>query len=234
MSMKITNTYGGYEASTYSTAVKKNSTSKGDNLSNSVNDYYERLCKKFPQISFNTKGGAMPCSSNKVVVNLSYDCLEKMASDPEFAKEVEWNLSGEVAANLQIYSLVKHDGVELGGRTVTYDANGNRESSCGGMRTASASNKSSNALNVRKKQKQETIGRAKNAKQEELLKKLSEKRKRDKVYLEEMRKKQKERDAYISEIIETGGSSAKDVNMKIKASPPAEGEKAEGAVDVRA
>ena len=34
----------------------------------------------------------------------SYDCLKKMANDPEFAKEIEWNLSGEVAANSQVYS----------------------------------------------------------------------------------------------------------------------------------
>jgi len=81
--------------------------------SNSVEEYYEKLCKKFPQISFNTNGGVVPCNSNKVVVNLSYDCLKKMANDPEFAKEIEWNLSGEVAANSQVYSFAKRDGVEL-------------------------------------------------------------------------------------------------------------------------
>ena len=104
-----------------------------------MEEYYEKLCKKFPQISFNTNGGVVPCNSNKVVVNLSYDCLKKMANDPEFAKEIEWNLSGEVAANSQVYSFAKRYGVELGGRTVTYDANGNRQSSCGGMRTANSS-----------------------------------------------------------------------------------------------
>lgn len=40
------------------------------------------------------------------------------------------------------YGWAKRDGVELGGRTVTYDANGNRISSCGGMRTANAGNSS--------------------------------------------------------------------------------------------
>jgi hypothetical protein len=119
-----------------------------------VDEYYEKLCKKFPQISFNTNGGIMPCSSNKVVVNLSYDCLKKMADDPDFAKEIEWNLSGEVAANSQVYSFAKRDGVEMGGRTVTYDANGNRQSSCGGMRTANASNKSSGTSNAQKEQKE--------------------------------------------------------------------------------
>lgn len=104
-----------------------------------VQAYYEGLCKKFPGISFNTNGGELTCSANKVVVNLSYDCLKKMANDPEFAKEIEWNLSGEVAANSRVHSWAQRDGVELGGRTVTYDADGNRQSSCGGMRTANSS-----------------------------------------------------------------------------------------------
>ena len=114
-------------------------TRKNDKATNNVEEYYEKLCKKFPQISFNTGG---TCTANKVVVNISPECLKKMANDPEFAKEVEWNLSGEVAAHSFLYSSARRDGVELGGPTVTYDANGNRESSCGGMRTANAGNSS--------------------------------------------------------------------------------------------
>ena len=144
--------------------------------SNSVEEYYEKLCKKFPQISFNTNGGVVPCNSNKVVVNLSYDCLKKMANDPEFAKEIEWNLSGEVAANSQVYSFAKRDGVELGGRTVTYDANGNRQSSCGGMRTANSSNKSSDVLSTQNQQKAAKSRRDKKREQEEYVEKMREKR----------------------------------------------------------
>ena len=88
MSMKVTNSYGGYDASTYSTTGKKNIAVKSGNSSNNVDDYYEKLRKKFPEISFNTQGGVMPCSSNKVVVNLSHDCLEKMASDPDLQKRL--------------------------------------------------------------------------------------------------------------------------------------------------
>lgn len=160
--------------------------------SNSVEEYYEKLCKKFPQISFNTNGGVVPCNSNKVVVNLSYDCLKKMANDPEFAKEIEWNLSGEVAANSQVYSFAKRDGVELGGRTVTYDANGNRQSSCGGMRTANSSNKSSDVLSTQNQQKAAKSRRDKKREQEE--------------YLEKMREKRKDRDEYISEMSENSSS----------------------------
>ena len=147
-----------------------------------MEEYYEKLCKKFPQISFNTNGGVVPCNSNKVVVNLSYDCLKKMANDPEFAKEIEWNLSGEVAANSQVYSFAKRDGVELGGRTVTYDANGNRQSSCGGMRTANSSNKSSDVLSTQNQQKAAKSRRDKKREQEEYLEKMREKRKRDEEY----------------------------------------------------
>ena len=199
MSMEITNNYGKY-ATGYADSARKTSNS------NSVEEYYEKLCKKFPQISFNTNGGVVPCNSNKVVVNLSYDCLKKMANDPEFAKEIEWNLSGEVAANSQVYSFAKRDGVELGGRTVTYDANGNRQSSCGGMRTANSSNKSSDVLSTQNQQKAAKSRRDKKREQEEYLEKMREKRKRDEEYLEELREKRKDRDEYISEMSENSSS----------------------------
>ena len=103
MAMEISGNYGNcYNSAVYSTAengqTEKTMSERAQNSGDKVQEYYEKLCKKFPQITFNTSGGEMRCSSNKVVVNLSYDCLKKMANDPEFAKEIEWNLSGEVAA----------------------------------------------------------------------------------------------------------------------------------------
>ena len=147
MAMEITNNYGNYyNSAVYNAAgngqTKKTKAEKAQSSGNKVQEYYEKLCKKFPQITFNTSGGEMRCSSNKVVVNLSYDCLKKMADDPEFAKKIEWNLSGETAANAQVYSFAKGYGTELGGRIVKYDADGNRTSACGGMRTANAGNNS--------------------------------------------------------------------------------------------
>ena len=38
----------------------------------------------------------MSGNENKVVINLSSECLKKMANDPEFAKKVEFNLTGAV------------------------------------------------------------------------------------------------------------------------------------------
>ena len=109
MPMEITNRIDSYysngiNATQRSDQTEKRTVEKEKSSKDKVQDYYESLCKKFPGISFNTSGGELRCSSNKVVVNLSYDCLKKMANDPEFAKKVEWNLSGEVAANSQVYS----------------------------------------------------------------------------------------------------------------------------------
>ena len=175
-------------------------TRRSDKATNNVEEYYEKLCKKFPQITFNTKGGVMPGNANKVVVNMSPECLKKMANDPEFAKEVEWNLSGEVAANNMIYSWAKRDGVELGGPTVTYDANGNRESSCGGMRTANPSNGNKGIFGSQKRKKRE---------QEEHLEEIREKRKKQEEYLEELREKRREREEYLSELSGSNGVAVK-------------------------
>ena len=147
MSMEIGSNYGSYYNNTVYNSrankeTEKTKTEKVQNSKEKVEEYYQKLCKKFPEISFNTSGGELRCNSGKVVVNLSYECLKKMANDPKFAKEIEYNLSGEVQANAMIYGWAKRDNVELGGRTVTYDAEGNRTSSCGGMRTANAGNSS--------------------------------------------------------------------------------------------
>lgn len=173
---------------------------RSDKATNNVEEYYEKLCKKFPQITFNTKGGVMPGNANKVVVNMSPECLKKMANDPEFAKEVEWNLSGEVAAHSFLYSSARRDGVELGGPTVTYDANGNRESSCGGMRTANSSNGNNGIFGSQKSKKRE---------QEEHLEEIREKRKKQEEYLEELREKRREREEYLSELSGSNGVAVK-------------------------
>lgn len=183
MSMEVNGSYGVYNRnSAYGYEIKQTEITKQETAKSSkdnVQEYYEKLCKKFPQINFNTSGGVLPSSSSKVTVNLSPDCLKKMANDPEFAKEVEWNLSGEVAANSLLYSWAKRDGVELGGPTVKYDANGNRESSCGGMRTANAGT-GNNINKLQKKYKEEEElwikARKKREEKEKLEKKRAEKK----------------------------------------------------------
>ena len=193
MSMEITNNYSNYAAN-YTDAVKKPDgraatevkTSKSTNSKDKVQAYYEQLCKKFPQINFNTNGGVLPSNRSRVTVNLSYDCLKKMANDPEFAKEIEWNLSGEVAANSIVYGWAQRDGVVLGGRTVTYDANGNRQSSCGGMRTANTGNGNNNTDKIQKKYKEE---------EERLLKARKKREEKEKIAKKQAAKKAEEEKA---------------------------------------
>ena len=177
---------------------------KNDKATNNVEEYYEKLCKKFPQITFNTKGGVMPGNANKVVVNMSPECLKKMANDPEFAKEVEWNLSGEVAAHSFLYSSARRDGVELGGPTVTYDANGNRESSCGGMRTANTGNSRTSKVQNKSDSIEERIRK----KREEMEARLEEKRKKKEEFEERLEEMRQEREAYMEHFVE-GNSSLK-------------------------
>ena len=90
MSMEINGGYGSgytYSYGSVNSRAENMKTNKKQSDDEKVQEYYEKLCKKFPEISFNTNGGELRCGSNKVVVNLSPDCLKKMANDPEFAKE---------------------------------------------------------------------------------------------------------------------------------------------------
>ena len=209
MPMEITNRIDSYystgiNATQGSDQTEKRTVEKEKSSKDKVQDYYESLCKKFPGISFNTSGGELRCSSNKVVVNLSYDCLKKMANDPEFAKKVEWNLSGEVAANSQVYSFAKRDGVELGGRTVTYDADGNRQSSCGGMRTANSVNNGQSKPS--KSQSIEERLRKKRKEKEEAEARIEEKRREKQEFEERMEKMRSEREAYLDRFSNVSGN----------------------------
>lgn len=214
MSMEITNNYSNY-ATNYMESTKKSDskaatevkTSTSANSKDRVQEYYEKLCKKFPQINLNTNGGVLPSNSSKVTVNLSYECLKKMANDPEFAKEIEWNLSGETAANSMVYASAQRDGVVLGGRTVTYDANGNRQSSCGGMRTANASSGNSNINKLQKKYQSE----------DDRYLKARKKREEREMFEDRIAEKRKEREEYLEKLSEDRGAlnnyySADDVN----------------------
>lgn len=183
--MKISGSYNPYSINNTGTTSKKSGSK------DKVQDYYEKLCKKFPQINFNTNGGSLPCNRNKVTVNLSQDCLEKMANDPEFAKQIEWNLSGEAAANSLVYGWAQRDGVVLGGRTVTYDANGNRVSSCGGMRTANSGNNNTQGIQKKYKEAEERWikARKKREEREKLEKKREEKSAKEDIIAGKLAKK---------------------------------------------
>ena len=116
-----------------------------------VREAYEKLCKKFPEITFNTGSSLMSGNENKVVINLSSECLKKMANDPEFAKKVEFNLTGAVPGQNRMFAQAKADNAVIHGVTTVIDADGNASVTCGGMTRTSGSKQNSTILNAEKK-----------------------------------------------------------------------------------
>ena len=157
MAMEITNNYSNYAANYADTAKKADSKAATEVKTNSkdkVQEYYEKLCKKFPEITFNTGSSLMSGNKNKVVINLSSECLKKMANDPEFAKKVEFNLTGAVPGQNRMFAQAKADNAVIHGVTTVIDADGNASVTCGGMTRTSGSKQNSTTLNTEKKQKE--------------------------------------------------------------------------------
>lgn len=97
----------------------------------------------------------MSGNENKVVINLSSECLKKMANDPEFAKKVEFNLTGAVPGQNRMFAQAKADNAVIHGVTTVIDADGNASVTCGGMTRTSGSKQNSTTLNAEKKQKKD-------------------------------------------------------------------------------
>jgi len=186
--MEITSNYSNYAAN-YTESMKKSDSKAATEVKantqagseDKVQEYYQKLCKKFPEITFNTNGGLMSGNENKVVLNLSGKCLEKMANDPEFAKKVEFNLSGVVSGQNNMFAQAKADNAVIHGVTAVMDADGNVSVTCGGMTRTSGSKQNSTMLNTEKKQKE----------------RLDKKREERKIFEEKAAKKRAERKAAI-------------------------------------
>ena len=161
MAMEITNNYSSYAASYTDTTKKSDSKAATEAKSNTstnskdkVQVYYEQLCKKFSQININSSGGIVSGGKNNIVLNLSNDCLKKMASDPDFAKKIENNIAGIPAAHAQMYAKAKSDGIEIQGFAVRINADGSMQCSCSGSTRTSGTKQNSIVLNAEKKQKE--------------------------------------------------------------------------------
>lgn len=161
MAMEITSNYSNYVANYTNTMKKADSNSVAEvktntsaNSKDKVQEYYEKLCKKFPNITFNTGSGLMGGNENKAVINLSGQCLEKMANDPEFAKKVEFNLTGVVQGQNNMFAQAKADNAVIHGVTAVMDADGNVSVTCGGMTRTSGTKQNSSVMNTEKKQKE--------------------------------------------------------------------------------
>ena len=156
MAMEITSNYSNYAANYVDTVKKPDSKASAAsvNSKDKVQAYYEKLCKKFPNITFNTSSGLMSGNENKVVLNLSSRCLEKMANDPDFAKKVEFNLTGVVQGQNNMFAQAKADNAVIHGVTAVMDADGNVSVTCGGMTRTSGTKQSSSVMGTEKKQKE--------------------------------------------------------------------------------
>ena len=222
MAMEITSNYSNYAAK-YADTTKKSSsnaatevkTNTSTSSKDKVQEYYEQLCKKFPQIKINTSGGIASGSKNNIVLNLSNDCLKKMASDPDFAKKIENDIAGIPAAHEQMFAKAKSDGIEIHGFAVRINADGSMQCSCSGSTRTSGSKQNSSTLNTEKKQK-------------ERLEKKREERKilEEKAAKKRAEKKAEERQAERKAVEEAGnetgeynlsvtGTDIKDVTQKV-------------------
>ena len=157
MSMEITNNYSNYAAN-YADTVKKPDSKAATEVKTSskgkAQEYYEQLCKKFPQININSSRGIAGGGKNNIVLNLSIDCLKKMASDPDFARKIENDIAGIPAAHEQMFAKAKSDGIEIHGFAVRINADGSMQCSCSGSTRSSGSKQSTSILNTEKRQKE--------------------------------------------------------------------------------
>lgn len=110
----------------------------------------------------------MSGNENKVVINLSSECLKKMANDPEFAKKVEFNLTGAVPGQNRMLAQAKADNAVIHGVTTVIDADGNASVTCGGMTRTSGSKQNSTTLNAEKKDYRKSVRKEKSQKKRQL------------------------------------------------------------------
>ena len=157
MTMEITSDYSNYAAN-YTDTMKKSGSDATREVKTSskarAQEYYEQLCKKFPQININSSRGIAGGGRNNIVLNLSNDCLKKMASDPDFARKIENDIAGIPAAHEQMFAKAKSDGIEIHGFAVRINADGSMQCSCSGSTRTSGSKQSAFILNTEKRQKE--------------------------------------------------------------------------------
>lgn len=160
MAMEMINNYSSHAENYTGTTKKSNSNAVTEgrintatNNKDNVQQYYEQLCMKFSPMNINTSGGITSSSKNNIVLNLSSDCLKKMAGDPEFAKKIENDIAGIPAAHQQMFAKAKSDGIEIQGFSVKINADGSMQCSCSGSTRTSGSNHNAAVLNTEKRQK---------------------------------------------------------------------------------
>ena len=187
MAMEITNDYSNYAANYTDTMKKSGSNATREVMTSSkakAQEYYEQLCKKFPQININSSRGIASGGRNNIVLNLSNDCLRKMASDPDFARKIENDIAGIPTAHEQMFAKAKSDGIEIHGFAVRINADGSMQCSCSGSTRTSGSKQSASILNTKKRQKERLEKRREERKN--LEEKAAERRAERKEHMEKL------------------------------------------------
>ena len=227
MTMEITSDYSNYAAN-YTDTMKKSGSDATREVKTSskarAQEYYEQLCKKFPQININSSRGIAGGGRNNIVLNLSNDCLKKMASDPDFARKIENDIAGIPAAHEQMFAKAKSDGIEIHGFAVRINADGSMQCSCSGSTRTSGSKQSASILNTEKRQKE----------------RLEKKREERKNLEEKAAERRAERKEHIEKLTEgtykvsATGTDVKSITQNIVAAVSGTSPSTGGSFDIKA
>ena len=227
MTMEITSDYSNYAAN-YTDTMKKSGSDATREVKTSskarAQEYYEQLCKKFPQININSSRGIAGGGRNNIVLNLSNDCLKKMASDPDFARKIENDIAGIPAAHEQMFAKAKSDGIEIHGFAVRINADGSMQCSCSGSTRTSGSKQSAFILNTEKRQKE----------------RLEKKREERKNLEEKAAERRAERKEHIEKLTEgtykvsATGTDVKSITQNIVAAVSGTSPSTGGSFDIKA
>ena len=227
MAMEITSDYSNYAAN-YTDTMKKSGSDATREVKTSskarAQEYYEQLCKKFPQININSSRGIAGGGRNNIVLNLSNDCLKKMASDPDFARKIENDIAGIPAAHEQMFAKAKSDGIEIHGFAVRINADGSMQCSCSGSTRTSGSKQSASILNTEKRQKE----------------RLEKKREERKNLEEKAAERRAERKEHIEKLTEgtykvsATGTDVKSITQNIVAAVSGTSPSTGGSFDIKA
>ena len=227
MAMEITSDYSNYAAN-YTDTMKKSGSDATREVKTSskarAQEYYEQLCKKFPQININSSRGIASGDRNNIVLNLSNDCLRKMAGDPDFARKIENDIAGIPAAHEQMFAKAKSDGIEIHGFAVRINADGSMQCSCSGSTRTSGSKQSASILNTKKRQKE----------------RLEKKREERKNLEEKAAERRAERKEHIEKLTEgtykvsATGTDVKSITQNIVAAVSGTSSSTGGSFDIKA
>ncbi len=227
MAMEITSDYSNYAAN-YTDTMKKSGSDATREVKTSskarAQEYYEQLCKKFPQININSSRGIASGDRNNIVLNLSNDCLRKMAGDPDFARKIENDIAGIPAAHEQMFARAKSDGIEIHGFAVRINADGSMQCSCSGSTRTSGSKQSASILNTKKRQKE----------------RLEKKREERKNLEEKAAERRAERKEHIEKLTEgtykvsATGTDVKSITQNIVAAVSGTSPSTGGSFDIKA